>query len=203
MQKKTVMNIETLISINPASKPKAAMKLSSSLRRTTPHLDSASRIMLNALKIVLGIGGSALHSRRLWTFRIIIGAIIMCFGLMFQHHTLIQSSEALMPGLPYVMVIGGAMIASGLLTRIVSIAMIAALTTASVQVAFPSMEAYATIICSILCLISLLSGSGRYSLDTIIYNLLSPLRRKKGPIYKKCSSYRRLQALKARRVGCE
>lgn len=182
MQKKTVMNIETLISINPASKPKAAMKLSSSLRHTTPHLDSASRIMLNALKIVLGIGGSALHSRRLWTFRIAVGLIVMCFGLMFLHHTLIESNHALIPGLPYAMVAGGAMIACGLLTRIVSIAMAAVLTVATVQV-FPSMEAYATAICAILCIVSLLGGSGRYSIDTIIYNHLSPLRRKKAPSY--------------------
>lgn len=168
--------MRTVISINPTSAPIATLK-----RRPNPdyskYVRSSSRLLQNVLQIVFGVRGSTRHSRRLWTFRIIIGAILMCFGLMFSSHTLRASTDALLPGISYAMILGGAMIACGLLTRIVSVALATVLIIATVHSGMISMESYAMAICAALSLMGIICGSGRYSLDTLLYNCLIPTRK--------------------------
>lgn len=101
----------------------------------------------------------------------------MCFGLMFSSRTLRASTDALLPGISYAMILGGAMIACGLLTRIVSVALATVLIIATAHSGMISMESYAMAICAALSLMGIICGSGRYSLDTLLYNCLIPARK--------------------------
>ncbi len=76
--------------------------------------------MRQAVRILLGVSVNASDSRRLWPFRLVIGAILMCFGLLFLDTTDIAGPEYVIPGISVAMISGGAFIACGFLTRLVS-----------------------------------------------------------------------------------
>lgn len=190
--KYTVMNTRSVISVNPAMNPIAAVE--------TPvfvcNMEEPVRVMRKNLRMLLGIGGSVSHSRRIWTFRVIIGAILMCFGILFSHHALNGVTKAFLPGVSFVMVIGGAMIACGLLTRAVSVALGTLLMITAIHLSLMSMVEYSVVICIVFCIFAFACGSGRYSLDTIIYNKFSPNKFTTPqpaavPVKQGCSSLRR------------
>ena len=173
------MKTQSIISVNPTSAPLAAIRHNTQASAKA-LADTSVRTFQKVLRILLGVRGSAAHSRRIWTFRVIIGTAIMCFGLLFSHSNLIETTDSVIPGLSYGMLAGGAMIACGLLTRIVSIAMGAVLTAAAFQIGLHDMLGFTEAVCGAMCVASMICGSGRYSLDTIIYNSLTPIRNMRG-----------------------
>ena len=185
------MNSRSIISVNPTGSPVGTIKAKDILRHSS-LADQPVRVVRKALGVILGVAGSVRHARRLWTFRVIIGAIIMCIGLMLTHQSLHSAADAMMSGVAYAMIAGGAMIACGLLTRIVSTALAAVLIISAFDSGITSMEGYTIAICAAMCLMSLLCGSGRYSLDTLIYNFLAPHYHDR-PITDGCSPVRRMR----------
>lgn len=184
------MNTQAIVSVNPAGVPSGALRV----EKIVPELripDRANRIVHRALRVILGVGGGARHARALWSFRLVIGSIMMCLGLMFTHSSLISTAEAGAHGLALVMIAAGAMIACGLFTRIVSLAVLTVMLLVTLHSGIDTMLSYSLIICSGLSLMSLVLGSGRYSLDTLIFNALTPLREGLIPQASGCSAFRR------------
>lgn len=180
---------QSIVSVNPAGVPSGAVRV----EKVMPEMripDRAQRMLHNALRLILGVGGGVRHARRLWTFRLIIGSIMMCLGLMFTHSSLVSTAEAGTHGLALVMIASGAMIACGLFTRIISISVTTVMLLATFHSGVDSMLSYSLIICSALSLMSFILGSGRYSLDTLIFNALTPLREALAPRPSGCAAFR-------------
>lgn len=180
---------QSIVSVNPTGVPSGAAHV----KNIVPEIripDRAHRVMHKTLRLILGVGGGVRHARRLWTFRMIIGSIMMCLGLMFTHSSLVSTAEAGAHGLALVMIAAGAMISCGLFTRVISIAVMTVMLLATFHSGVDTMLSYVLIICSALSLMSFLTGSGRYSLDTLIFNALTPLRDALSPIPSGCSAFR-------------
>lgn len=167
-----------VISVNPVAKPSGALHPENFLRQPG-FADKSDRAMHNMLKLVFGVNGSQAHARRTWTFRVIIGSVLMCLGLMFLHPVLHTTAEAGSHGLALVMVAGGAMVACGLLTRVVSISMAGLFVYAGIEAGADSMLGFMCWVCAAFSVMGLIFGSGRYSLDTLLFNALSPLKSEK------------------------
>lgn len=185
---------QAIVSVNPASMPSAAVKV----ENVIPEIripDRAHRTLHRALRLILGVGGGIRHARRLWTFRLIIGSIMMCLGLMFTHSSLIPTAEAGAHGLALVMIASGAMIACGLFTRIISLAVMTLMLLATFHSGVDTMLSYVLVICSALALMSFILGSGRFSLDTLIFNALTPLREALTPLPSGCAAFRHSHSL--------
>lgn len=180
---------QAIVSVNPVGVPSGATKV----EKIVPEIrikDRSHRILNSSLRLILGVGGGIRHARRLWTFRLIIGSIMMCLGLMFTHSALVPTAEAGAHGLAMVMIAAGAMIACGFFTRPVSLAVIAVMLLATFHSGVDTMLSFVLIICSALSLISFILGSGRFSLDTLIFNALTPLRDAFAPLPSGCSAFR-------------
>lgn len=183
------MNTQAIVSVNPAGVPSGSLRVDN----IVPEIripDRAHRILHRTLRVILGVGGGARHARTLWSFRLVIGSIMMCLGLMFTHSSLVSTAEAGTHGLAIVMIAAGAMIACGLFTRIISLAVLTVMILATLHSGVDSMLSYSLIICSALSLMSLILGSGRYSLDTLIFNALTPLRDSLTPRVSGCAAFR-------------
>lgn len=186
------MNTQSVISINPTCTPTGSLN-SNKIFTIPVKVEKQTRILQESLRIALGVTGSSAYSRRLWAYRAILGSLLMVFGLLFSYPSLHAYTEQVMPGLSYVMLAGGAMITCGFLTRIISVAMGTMLTIATLQFGVDSMLGFAAAVSAAICVMSMICGSGRYSLDTIIYNALSPVRQMKEEIVMRgCSSLRKM-----------
>lgn len=161
------MNTQGIISVNPMSKPSGIVNAKKIIEEKSKRPISELK---RVVRLLLGVTTSVSDSRRQWTFRVILGAILMCFGLMLLHTPMFAESEMVMPGISVAMIIGGAMMACGLLTRIVSAALVILIAVASCNVALATMTGYSLLVCLCVSMAALITGSGRYSLDTLIYN---------------------------------
>lgn len=185
------MSSHSVISVNPVSRPVAEVSAPKVLRHEG-FADKSDRAMHHALRLILGVSGSTRHARRQWTFRLIIGAVLMCLGLMFVHPALQSTAEVGSHGLALAMITGGALIACGFFTRIVSLSMAVLFATVFFQHGVDTMLGYMSIVCFAFCVMGFLLGSGRYSLDTLVFNALSPYR-KPVPAPLDYRAYRRLR----------
>lgn len=163
------MNTQNIISINPTGNP---LGINFSAEILTKQVVSSKPVssLAATLKVLLGVSTSASDSRRQWTFRVILGSILMCFGLLLLHTESFSASEQIMPGISIAMIAGGAFIACGLFTRIVSFALGIILVMALAHIGLGSMTGYALLVCIASCAAGIITASGRYSLDTLIYN---------------------------------
>lgn len=185
---------QAIVSVNPAGVPSGALHV----EKIVPEIripDRAHRIMHRTLRVTLGVGGGTRHARTLWSFRLVIGSIMMCLGLMFTHSSLASTAEAGTHGLALVMIAAGAMIACGLFTRMISLSVLTVMLIATFHSGVDSMLSYSLIISSALSLMSFILGSGRYSLDTLIFNALTPLRDALKPMPSGCSAFRHSHSL--------
>ena len=165
------MNTQSIISIEPTHQPSGVRKAKEILSGRA-IADRPIGELKKIVKTIFGVSGSAGDSRRQWSFRVILGAILMCFGLLFFNGQTFHDSEKVIGGIAAVMVAGGAFISVGLFTRIVSLAVGVCLMVYVCGIGLSSMTAFSMIVCVAVCAAGLLTGSGRYSLDTLIYNRL-------------------------------
>lgn len=163
------MNTHSVISINPIGTP-SGFYISKDLLNTSSLSKKPISALRRTARLVLGISSNVRDSRRRWTFRLVIGTILMCFGLLFLDTTAISGPEYVMPGISVAMIAGGAFIASGFLTRLISLGLGIILLVFACSISMASMTEYAMVVCLAACVSALVTGSGRYSLDTLIYN---------------------------------
>lgn len=172
----TIMNSKAIISVNPTCAP-SGMNIAKGMLNTHHIAKKPLNAMKSTVRAILGITSNARLSRRQWTFRVVLGSILMCFGLMFLHTEVIGASERVMPGIAIAMIAGGALIACGLFTRIVSFGLSIILITALYHIGIVYMTGFSMLVCIGTCVAGIVTGSGRYSLDTLVYNGLFSNRR--------------------------
>lgn len=165
------MNTQSVISINPTGTP-AGLNIAKDLLKKNVISAKPINEMRKVAKLIFGVTTSPTDSRRQWTFRLLMGSILMCFGLLFLKTIGVDGSEYVMPGICTLMIACGASIACGLFTRLVSFAMGIILVMTACHISMASMTGYALLVCIAACVAVCVSGSGRYSLDTLIYNRL-------------------------------
>lgn len=187
------MDTQAIVSVNPVGVPSGALRV----EKIVPEIripDHAHRVLHKVLRILLGVGGSIRNARTLWSFRLLIGSVMMCLGIMFTHTSLAMTAEAGTHGLALTMIAAGAMIACGFFTRIVSLAAMSVMLIATFHSGVDSMLSYSLIICSALSAMSLILGSGRFSLDTLVFNALTPMRETLAPLPSGCAAFRHSRA---------
>lgn len=165
------MNTQSVISINPTGTP-AGMHIANDLLNRNVIAAKPINELRKVAKLIFGVTTSESDSRRQWTFRLLMGSVLMCFGLLFLNFIDVSGDEYVMPGICMVMIAGGASIACGLFTRLVSFALGIILVMTACHVSIATMTGYALLVCIGACVAACVSGSGRYSLDTLIYNRL-------------------------------
>lgn len=170
------MNSHAIISINPTCAP-AGMNIAKEMLKTHQIAKKPLNAMKSTVRTILGITSNTRLSRRQWTFRVVLGSILMCFGLLFLHTEVFGASERVMPGISIAMIAGGAFIACGLLTRIVSFGLSIILATALFHIGIVYMTGFSMLVCIGACIAGIITGSGRYSLDTLVYNGIFSNRR--------------------------
>lgn len=163
------MNTQSIISINPCLEP-SGMSLTNNIISVDAKEVKDINPLQGTLKVLLGMTGNVRESRRQWTFRVIIGSILMVFGLLFLHTEVFSASERIVPGISFLMIAGGAFISCGLLTRLVSLALGIILLLAFSHIGVMYMTGFSLLVCVCACVAATITGSGRYSLDTLIYN---------------------------------
>lgn len=163
------MNTQNIISINPIAEP-SGMNISNEYFTRRVAVAKPVNAMRKTLRILLGVSGNTVDSRRKWTFRVILGSILMCFGLLFLHTEVLGVWERVAPGVSMLMIAGGAFIACGLFTRLVSFALGIVLVMALCHLGLMYMTGYSLLVSIAACLAGVIIGSGRYSLDTLLYN---------------------------------
>lgn len=163
------MNTQSVISINPTCTP-AGINIAKELLNGKVIVEHPINEMRKVAKILLGVTTSVSDSRRQWSFRLLVGSILMCFGLLFINLAQVDGSEYVVSGISMLMIAGGGMIACGLLTRIVSFALGIILVMTVCHITLASMTGYALLVCIGACMAGVVTGSGRFSLDTLIYN---------------------------------
>lgn len=163
------MNTQGVISINPTCTP-AGIHIPKEILNTPKIAKKPISALKQTAKMLLGVTTSTSDSRRQWTFRLVLGSILMCFGLLFLHSEFISGPEYVMPGICTAMIAGGAFIACGFLTRIVSFGLAIILTMFACHISLATMTGYAILVCIGACMAGIITASGRYSLDTLIYN---------------------------------
>lgn len=171
------MNTPNIISINPTSQPRGINVAKEIFEKSGVVVEKPISAMRQSLKLLLGVNCSAYDSRRLWTFRVILGSILMAFGLLLLHTEVYAVSERVMPGISVAMIVGGACIACGLFTRLVSLALGIILIVALSHIGFVYMTGFSLFVCIATCISGVVAGSGRYSLDTLIYNAIVGMSR--------------------------
>lgn len=165
------MNTTNIISINPISEP-SGMHIGKEIFQRGVISAKPVNAMRATLRLILGVTGDTSDSRRRWTFRVILGSILMCFGLLFMHAGVYDVAERIAPGVSVAMVCCGAFIACGLMTRIFSFALAIILTMSLFHLGVMYMAGYSLLVCIGVCVAGVITGSGRYSLDTLIYNMI-------------------------------
>ncbi|MCM1491233.1 MAG: DoxX family protein [Muribaculum sp.] len=170
------MNTQTIISINPTCSP-SGMNMAKEILRNHNISKRPISALKQSVRLILGITTSEGVSRRQWTFRVVLGSILMCFGLLFLHTEAFDISQQVMPGISLAMIAAGAFVACGLLTRIVSFGMSIILTMALCHIGIVYMTGFSILVCIGVCLAGIITGSGRYSMDTLLYNGLFSRRR--------------------------
>lgn len=165
------MNPQSVISINPTGNP-AGLNIAKELLNGKAIARKPINEMRKVAKVIFGVTTSESDSRRQWTFRLLMGSILMCFGLLFLHTVDVTGAEHVMPGICTLMVACGALVACGLFTRIVSFALAIILVMAACHISMATMTGYALLVCIAACVAVCVAGSGRYSLDTLVYNRL-------------------------------
>lgn len=124
------------------------------------------------MNILLGVKSSVGDSRRQCTFRVILGSIFMVFGVLFLQTNLFTIDGCVEPFILVSMVAGGVMIACGLLTRMVSFCLGLILMMAFCQYGMETMTGFSMLVCVAACFACMVTGSGRFSLDTMLYNMI-------------------------------
>lgn len=163
------MNTQAIISINPTCAP-AGMNIAKEMLNNNHIAKKPLSAIKSTVRTILGISSNTRLSRRQWTFRVVLGSILMCFGLLFLHTEVFAASERVMPGISIAMIAGGALIACGLFTRIVSFGLSIILATALFHIGIVYMTGFSLLVCIGACIAGIITGSGRYSLDTLVYN---------------------------------
>lgn len=170
------MNTHSIISINPTCSP-SGMNMAKEILRNHNISKRPVSAVKHTARMILGISTTSSVSRRQWTFRVVLGSILMCFGLLFLHTEMFETSQQVMPGVSMAMIAAGALVACGFLTRIVSFAMSIILTMALCHIGVVYMTGFSMLVCIGACVAGIITGSGRYSLDTLLYNsIFSPGR---------------------------
>lgn len=164
-----VMNAQSVISINPTGTP-SGINIAKDLLVGKVMVARPVSALRKTAKILLGVSTSPDDSRRQWTFRLVLGTILMCFGALFLDGASSELSIFIVPSVATVMIASGVFIACGLLTRLVSFALGIILVIAITHIPLASMTGYSMLVCIAVCGAGIITASGRYSLDTLIYN---------------------------------
>lgn len=163
------MNPQNVISIDPAGKPEG-LDLQKEIFSHRVIRDKSLDAMKRTARALLGLSSHAGDSRRQWSFRVILGIILMCFGVMYMHDNVLAADERVLGVVSVAMILGGALIACGALTRFVSLTLVFVLGAGLGGVHLTDMTGFSMLVCIAVSIVGVITGSGRYSIDTLIYN---------------------------------
>lgn len=163
------MNTQNVISVNPTGKPEG-LELQREILRKRVIKDKSVEAMKRTVRTLLGVSSHSGDSRRQWSFRVILGTILMCFGMMFLNKNVFAADEHVYGVVSIAMVAGGALISCGVLTRLVAMLLTVMLAVAMIGVHMSGMTGYSVMVSIGVCVAAAITGSGRYSIDTLIYN---------------------------------
>lgn len=163
------MNTQNVISVNPTGKPEG-LELQREITGKRVIKDKSVEAMKRTVRSLLGVSSHAGDSRRQWSFRVILGTILMCFGMMYLNKNVFAADEHVYGLVSISMIAGGALISCGVLTRLVALLTGVLLATAISGVHIGGMIGYSVMVSIGVCVAAVITGSGRYSIDTLIYN---------------------------------
>lgn len=165
------MNSQGIISINPINNPEAIQISKNFLNHKAISAKPISA-MKKIISVLLGVNSSVHDSRRQWSFRVILGSIFMIFGVIFLQTKFFVAEGFVEPAIAVAMIVCGVLIACGLLTRIVSFGLGLLLIMGVCHHGMASMTGYSMLVCMVASIAGVVIGSGRFSLDTMIYNMI-------------------------------